>query len=110
MAGDESWVPHEEDDWTGEHAQLIPMMGKHLARIIDTRFWVGAPAKADADGAEWVHALCPPMDRVVAISEFLPKVRRVTGVVHTPLILADGSLLQDRGYSRALQVVDAPHR
>ena len=110
MAGTEYWVDRPDNDWHGEEAQLIVCQNRHLARILDVRYWIAAP-RSDPDTNETVltHVKCPSMDRVVSLPEFLSHVRAVTGVVHAPVFAtADGSLLLQPGYDKDTKLLYLP--
>ena len=93
-------------------AQVRPVVTPEVKALIETRYnvwrWVGPK-----DKREKVHCLFPSSSANSAcdaarIGEFVPNLRRLHGVTHTPTIRPDGSLLDQPGYDDETQLLYMP--
>jgi hypothetical protein len=79
------------------------------ARLTKAAKWVRKTQ--DKETKEWKHTRTVPNDDVVAaISQHgeWPKVRRLVGIIETPAMREDGTILQERGYDSATAFVYEP--
>jgi hypothetical protein len=115
--GEEGYIPLTEDGSDGP-AQIRPVSADRLAAIIQytySCFRTSARTEEDSDGiaitATVRTATMFPRSAAkipVEVPDMLPHLRVLRGVVHSPLVRKDGSILSQSGYDDATRLLHLP--
>ena len=96
-------------------AQVQPITDKAVRAVIDARYivwrWVGP--EDDPNKRKQSQCLFPPSSAITAyeaacLGEGCPNVRDLHGITHTPIIRADGLILNEPGYDRQTGMLFLP--
>lgn len=114
--GEEGYRPPPPEEGEDGPAQVHSIDPVKLRFLVDQSFYV---YRINNEGDE-VHALTPiaPCQGLVSSAELVARARTLRGVVHTPILRVDGSILSDPGYDRptgllylpTVEVVGIPER
>lgn len=116
--GEEGYVPPTEKEAAGgiDHgpAQVRPVSAAHVKALMDTVYEVGRNAEDKKTGKKrWVRALFPAgaassAADAASLGMGCPNLRTLSGITHTPVLRADGSLLSEPGYDQATGMLYLP--
>lgn len=108
--GEQGYVfPKNARDSAGP-AQVRRIEALELASRIDNRYDVFKMVQAPGGGLKSAETVFPHAmtGRALAVPDELPNVRDLDGVTHTPVVRADGSILDVPGYDAASAILYLP--
>lgn len=113
--GEDGYIPSPVEDTASidSPAQIRTVTPERLRFLLDQNYWLFQRRAQRGGGFIDTHVQCPPSipSALTSSATLLPNLRVLRGVVHAPLLRADGSVLSTPGYdaeSKLLYLPDVP--
>ncbi len=105
-------IEDDSEEYSGAIIREMPAAALQSLISEHVHFWrLAADGKGEDDGLQWREAECHPPEwcvRYVHAAGEWPGIAHLTGIIETPAVRPDGSIIQEPGYDHATGFYFAP--